>query len=240
MKFTTLCILGLVLFSCKKNSTCYQGNNKVITETRSVDNFHHVDLATSANVYIEQGATYQINVETSKNLQAIVQTEVRDGLLSISSKKDKCIQELETLNVYIKAPNLSKISISGAGSIYMPNEFANNAFIVWSSGSGSIIIDSLQTDELSVNVSGSGDTQVSCIDSLTNIEIWSSGAGVVDLKNTLTENVTANLSGSGDVKVTTKNTLNGSISGSGSIYYNNIYSPIITSNISGSGSIQSF
>jgi len=242
MKFNTLCILilGLAVFSCKKKSSCYQGSNNITTETRSVDNFHHVDLSTSANVYIQQGSNYHVIVETSDNLQDIVQTEVNNGLLSVSSKKDKCIHELETLNVYITAPDLSKVSISGAGSIYMPNKFVSDDFIVWSSGSGSIIIDSLQTDELSTNISGSGEAYVSCTDTLTNIDIWSSGSGQVDLRNAPTFSAMVNLSGQGDLFLSTKNTLSGTISGSGSIYYNSNYTPIITSNISGSGLIQSF
>lgn len=240
MKFTTLCILGIVFFSCKKNSTCYQGNNQIISETRSVENFHHVDLSTSANVYIEQASNYQIIVETSKNLQSVIQTDVQNGLLSISSKKDKCIQELEILNIYVKAPDLSKVSISGAGNIYIRNKFISNDLTVWSSGSGSIIIDSLKIDELFSNVSGSGNTEINCLDSLTNVDVWSSGAGELDLENVLTLDATANLSGSGSVKMSPKNSLNGTISGSGSIYYNENYSPTIISNISGSGSIQSF
>src|SRR5688572_10778603 len=105
---STLLISGLLLISlasCEKNGlVCYHGNGNSITEQRTTDHFDGIDLRICADVHVEQSSTYSVSITASENLMDVIKTEVHGTTLCIDTKKNKCINGNDDIDVYVTMP----------------------------------------------------------------------------------------------------------------------------------------
>lgn len=239
IKISTLIILVAFLASCKKGGVfCHKGDNNITTEVRDVSNFSKIALSDVGNVYVEQADEYSVSVETSSNLQDIILTEVSGNTLEIKIKKRKCIKGSPTINVYVTAPNINALTISGAGSIYASELIQTTSMDLTISGSGDIQVDSLETSAIDAVISGSGSITANGIGTASNQKVSISGSGSVNTLNLMANNADVHISGSGTCSLHAIQTLDATISGSGDIIYKG--TPAITTNISGSGNIRPY
>lgn len=229
-------LLGATLGSCKKGGVfCYKGDGNIVTEERAVSNFTEVALSMSGNVYVEQGSEYSCKIETSQNLLPIIETEVKNGVLEIDLKRHKCLKGDSELNVYVTAPLIEGLVLSGSGNIRAFNQLETSSMSISISGSGRIDLDSLQTQLLDASISGSGDMHITGVGNAMNQEISISGSGSVYALDFPTERSNISISGSGNCEVQVLDELNASISGSGNVRY--LGTPKVSSQISGSGTV---
>ena len=118
----------------------------------------------------------------------------------------------EKVRIYITAPNIEHIAVSGSGNIKVD----------------------VETDDLEGKVSGSGNMDLKGIARNTIFSV--SGSGNLDAENLAADNCQVKISGSGNCRVQVKDNLVSKISGSGKVYYSGDPEKIIN-NSSGSGSL---
>lgn len=109
----------LLMASCGNNVSFFNeglsGNGNVTSTTRKTADFNAIEAKTGIKVVIEQSNNYEVEAKTDENLQEHLKTEVSNGVLSIYF--DENINTAKERTVYVKAPNLSKISSSSGALV---------------------------------------------------------------------------------------------------------------------------
>src|SRR5579862_2179269 len=92
-----------------------KGSGRPAQETRNVDGFTKVREDGFANVDIQVGPATSVKVSGDDNIVPLVRTRVEKGELIISNKKN--FHQKVKLLVSITVPNLTAVSLDGAGNI---------------------------------------------------------------------------------------------------------------------------
>ena len=253
MKKTIITIAALLLVPII--SSCYvvqwiPGSGHLVTEERSVSEFHTVDLRGSGNLYVTQGETQRLSVTTDDNIMPHLRTDVRNGRLVITIEPK--LYHPTSLEIQVTMPKIRGFYLSGSGTIEGQNQLRSDSIDVGMSGSGYANLD-LMAKEASMRLSGSGKLSLNLdVGSLVSNISGSgksylagqaqshaytvSGSGKLRAYDLMTEETAATISGSGNCEISVSNSLDVRISGSGSIRYKG--NPRIDSRISGSGSVR--
>lgn len=210
---------------------CEKVTGDVVTEAVALDYFHSVKLRGSADVYITQGDSLQIEVEGPEDALKWLNDDVSNQTWVIDF--DKCLRNLnEEIIVRITMPDIELLSISGSGLIFGENTFVINDLKTRISGSGKIDLI-LDADDIESTISGSGDIQMEGV--AQDLDVKITGSGDVKAYDLELENGKILIGGSGSAKVTVSDNLEIDIVGSGDVYYKGY--PELDSNVTGSGSV---
>lgn len=212
MKLKNLLVLmaaAAIISSCDDRGIFASGS--IISESRSVDDFHSLDISVPANIYISQEQEQSLRIETHENIMSIVETVVINGELNI--RLSRSLRRLETLDIYISAADYERIELSGAATLRSEGCLTLDNLEIRSSGASNLDICG-QADELSLRLSGA-----------SNFKGYSMEA----------KTVRAVVSGASDIRVTAEELLDVTISGASQIRYKG--NPEINSDISGAGSL---
>ena len=112
-------------------------------QQREVAPFTAVAATGSMRVILRQGSPQRVEVAASAADQARVETEVRDGSLRIGRRREGQ-KRWETerfdgpVTVYVTAPTLTAVSISGSGDLRVEGAVQAEDLLVSVSGSGSL------------------------------------------------------------------------------------------------------
>jgi hypothetical protein len=237
-KIFALSCSALLLFSlsCKKSPTdssseTIVGSGTLVTEVRSLAQFHSVDLNTVGNLNVTQGAGQEVSVTINDNILQYIQTTVSNGKLIIDVEPGHQFSNFN-LTVDITMTDLEALSNMGAGSISGINTFKVDSVSLALTGAGEINFQ-IEADQLNSSLSGAGNIVLS--GTVSTHQIGLSGAGNILAFELITETSTINLSGAGRAEVYVNQLLDVTISGAGSVYYKG--QPTIIQNITGSGSL---
>jgi len=140
IKGITVLFIAALFTSCHANidwGNGLDGNGKVITQTRTVDNnFSKIDVSRGLTVTLEQARNYEVVVEADENLLTHITTHVENGTLIIST--DQNIDEAKAKNVQVKLPSLTALTTTSGSSTSTKNTFTGTDIVVkTSSGSAS-------------------------------------------------------------------------------------------------------
>lgn len=238
-KLLTLALITTTLFTFSniqaqnwwKNGT--KGEGPVVKKSLNISSFDGFTLTTTGTVYLRQGSTQSVEVETHQNLIDILETSVSNKHWKI--KFNKSVRNYDKLVFYITVPTLTAANISGSGDIIAETAFTGLGDLrVAISGSGDIKMNA-QAQNITSKISGSGD--IALKGKANNMEIGISGSGDVSAYDMIVENCKISISGSGDVKVHANEELYVRSSGSGDVFYKG--RPRIESKVSGSSDITS-
>ena len=210
------------------------GNGNIRTEKRSTGNFNAVKASGSIDIEISSGDAYAVSVEDDDNILQYIVTDVNGGTLNVHYKNGYSINN-DHAKVYVTAPSLDKLSISGSGNITTTDVLNNPHEIEMNvSGSGNI---KGSVDAPSINVSVGGSGNVSLTGRTKDFTCRVSGSGDVNCGGLESENTNVKVSGSGNAHVFASVHLSATVSGSGDVYYRgNPSSPEI--HTSGSGRVE--
>jgi len=189
------------------------GSGKVASETRQVSGFSSVQLRGSADVSITQGEAESVVVEADDNILPLIETTVQNGQLIIGTKPFTNLTTSNPIRVNVTAKSLQGVALSG---------------------SGSFDVSSLEGQDLSIALTGSGNITVS--GAADRVDIRLPGSGNIYCSGLKTRSATATLTGSGNIAVNASETLDASILGSGTIRYDGNPAQVHKS-VTGSGSI---
>ena len=226
-------LIALNFISCRKDDpwkVCGKGDN--ITEIRSVKGFSGIDLCISADLYYQQDSIYWVEVTAQPNVLSVIETAVYGNVLKI--KTNTWLVRHKPITVVVHSPDITYLSLSGSGNIYVQNAIAANYMDILVNGSGNISVPSLTAKTLSTKISGSGNIKITGGE-VSDEDLRISGSGNIDALNLIANTCRVNVSGSGDVFVNVLQKLYVTISGSGDVKYKGM--PAVETHISGSGKI---
>lgn len=232
ISITGIALMAILMFSC--GEPCIEGNGTILSETRTVNNFTNVTMLGDFDVFIEQSNTYEVVVEGDENLLPYVLTENRTtNTLEIRNANNRCLRGSRKMKVFIKTPDIFRVTNAGSGYISCDNVF-NQKFEVILSGSGVIDCANIDTYDLIATLSGSGEILLSGKTIASDMVL--SGSGKIKSQSMDSDECKIVVSGSGTAYVFVIDYLNASIPGSGFVYYYGNPTTVVR-RIDGSGDI---
>ena len=154
---------------------------------------------------------YSCIIEGDDNIVPFIQTEVNDQQLQILIKQNYSTKK--GLVVNITAPEYDKVSILGSGDVNLTD---------------------VNHEDLSLNISGSGN--IIAIGRVKKLLANVNGSGDLMLSKLQSNNATITINGSGDAEIWASESLTGKVNGSGNItYYGDPKN--VQSKVNGSGDI---
>lgn len=188
------------------------GNGARVDHFVALGGFTRVSADSALDVEVKQGSGVIVIVSIDSNLLAQVTTELRGDTLVLGTK-GSFETKLPGPHIKVTLPQLVEANNGGSGDLAVANvETAELA--LGSSGSGDLSFEG-SASRLVVESSGSGDSTI--IGTSRDLTIQSSGSGDVDAEELGATTATVSNSGSGDVSITASGTASTRLSGSGDI-----------------------
>ena len=140
-KAFALLFIATVSTSCMIDGiSSVSGNRNVITETRKInDDFTKVEVGQGIQLFITQEDNVSLVVEADENLHDLIETEVRNGVLKISSRRN--IRRAKSKKVYLSMPNINAIKATSGSDVVTENTIKADAFDVHVSSGADAKID---------------------------------------------------------------------------------------------------
>jgi hypothetical protein len=232
ISFLVAAVICTLLFaSCRKVS----GSGPIVTETRDISGFVEIKSEFSGDIFVTQGPTYRVAIESQQNIIDVVETVLSNKTLTLRLKHHTSVRPKERIKVHITVPEIEALVVSGSGNIEMMSHLVSDYLHLKIKGSGSINLNDVRATEVDAEISGSGEINIAGGE-IHSEKIDISGSGDVYAENLKASKADIKIAGSGDARVFVTDRLKVRISGSGSVYYKG--SPDVDINISGSGSVK--
>lgn len=216
--------------SCTKLS-CIEGNQDIVTKERLLGEYVRVVTEGSFDVECIKDTGYAIVITGESNILEYISTSIEDGVLKIKPLSNVCLSTNSRIFVKCYAPAISGVKLTGSGDVLfdtLQSEQIDLSIV----GSGDMR-GNVYASNLSVKIIGSGDFKLK--GEATNSRLKIMGSGNIDANACKQRNSEVEISGSGDVYVNASDKLDVWISGSGDVHY--IGYPELSVDISGSGKV---
>jgi hypothetical protein len=198
----------LALAGCSFNN----GSGKVVDDTRSVSGFSRISVGGNAKVIVDQDGRESLTISAEDNLLPYLTSQVRGDTLELGIQDGESIRPTRDIVYHITVKDLRGLSISGSGDVDIRN-VDTDQLMIEVDGSGKITAAG-RADTQTISISGQGDYQAKDLESSTTvIDIAGSGSAQVSASQSL--DVT--ISGSGDIEYSGDPSVKKSISGSGEV-----------------------
>ena len=203
--FVILVFALLLSQGCKEDDLCLIGSGTVTEYQLQVDEFENISLFGPVNLRIKQAPNFEVSVDAEAEIFSELSYEVKDGTLEIGFKENvTCFETDYGVWVNVTIPEITNISSSGVSDIVSDGDldlanlnmdvsgtsnielsgFVNEQTII-SSGLVAVKNFELQTNSTTINVSGSGDFEISTANTL---DLDVSGIATVSYKGNPTIN----------------------------------------------------
>lgn len=229
-----LSAVSMLLASCEPVDylPCVKPSGTAVEEVRTTDSFSGVNLTMHASVHVSKGEEHSILVVAAPNILEHIALHSNGQTLFIDN--NRCLRtRKDDIKVFITTPRVERFDLSGSGNIFLDKGFEGEHLQLSVSGSGKIFAESVTYQNITSNLSGSGDIKTGGSALRQSVSI--SGSGNVDNYAMQSEYATVKVSGSGNAKVFVTEFLDGRIAGSGHIWY--MGNPSVSISIAGSGAI---
>jgi hypothetical protein len=211
-----------------------EGSGHIVKEERPVSDFSRVSLRGSGDLNVTQGEHESLWIEADDNILPLIETEVRQGMLSIGPKERRELRPSQPPKINLTVKKLEGLSLSGAVALKVSNLTAEKLDVT-TTGSGEITMDGLTANALVVSRSGSGSCTLTGRADTQAIHLR--GSGEYRASKLEGRSVTLTISGSGHAVIWAKENLDIKIMGSGRVEYYG--QPRITQDVRGSGRVVS-
>jgi hypothetical protein len=191
------------------------GAGEKTTQTRSVAPFSRIEASSSIDVDVVPGDASTVRVVAGKNIIDHVNTESSDGVLHLSIRDHGIVIGPDPYNgarVEVSSGALQGVRVEGSSDLHLGR---------------------LDADELSIEISGSGDVEAT--GTVGNLIASIEGSGDADLRELQARTASVSIQGSGDAKVNVTEKLDVSVQGSGDVSYRG--NPRVSQSVAGSGDI---
>ena len=144
----------LLVLGCVMNiQDTITGNGNVIKHHRNVPGFTGIKVGSGIDVFLTQGETLSVEVESDENLQEWIKTEVIGSVLNVYT--DKNIRDAKTKKIFITCTTLDRIEISSAGDVNGVNKFNADKLAIEMSSAGDLRFE-VEANEISISISSAG------------------------------------------------------------------------------------
>lgn len=199
-------------------------------EVRDVSDFQEVALEGAGTLVIEQGDTESLTIDAQPKVVRRIETEVRDGKLTI--RPDRSFKTREPITYYLSVKQLTAIELAGAGRVEAA-QLSSDRLRIDGSGAGAVAIDSLSADTIDVTVAGNVRAEIAgTVDSQT---VTASGAATYAAADLASRLASVTASGAAQVTVNVSKSLDAHVSAAARVEY--IGDPAVTEDLSGVGSL---
>ena len=215
----TLVKLSAILFLLIGTTSCFMdgviGDGNVISKTRKIsDDFSRVEVSRGLDLYITQSNTLSLEIEADQNLHELIETEVRNGVLRITSSRN--IWEASSKKVHLNVDFLNGISVSSGAEVNTRNTFVSDELSLDVS-SGATAEMELRVEDLSCDSSSGADIELS--GKAENFKVSSSSGSNVKAYDLQARNCNADASSGSGIKIHAAETIEASASSGGNISY---------------------
>jgi len=227
---SAICLMTLIL-----TTGLVSGQSK---ETRNVRNFTKVSFGVAGDLFIKIGPEYNLVIEGDKRILDEIETEVSGDRLTI--KKDNwrfSLNNDERVTINLTMPEIEGLGVSGSGKAQIMETVEADNLSLNVSGSGKLLTAGLNVDDLDCGISGSGDIILGSGGSIDNGQISISGSGGFSGEEIEIDHLEVHISGSGNCRCRAGDSLEAHVSGSGNVTY--IGNPKVDARVSGSGHVRS-
>jgi hypothetical protein len=228
----TLLLVASCAFMVSCNEILVKGDGDLVTETRTEKDFHAIDLSIPGTVEVFRGNTWKIEIQVEESLLPYLETKVRNGRLDVYFSRP--VRDVDNLLLSITAPDLDGFSVSGSADVTAFDTLQGDQLKLDVSGSGSITLKKIDFGTINAEISGSGNLRLQGIADDLVFEV--SGSGDLHTLDCPVEKADIEISGAGTARCAVSTLLKGDISGSGEIYYRG--NPEVKVSVSGSGSVK--
>jgi hypothetical protein len=201
-----LCLL-LALTSCFHG---VRGSGVRKTEKRDLPAFTSIETSGAFEVKVDCQKPASFEIEADDNLLPLVQTEVRDGVLRVTTTKS--YRSNGGIVLRVSVPDLARIKSTGAGKFDISN-LKNDQFEIQSTGAATVVASG-QSKSLTIN---------------------STGAGKIDAHDLRASDATVKVTGAAGVDVYATDALDVTVSGAGRVTYSG--NPKVSKKVSGAGQV---
>lgn len=189
-----------------------EGSGNIQKQSRSLPPFTKIEVGSAFTVKLNQGEPNVI-IETDDNLSDLIETLVDNGVLSINSSG---IKNPTSLKVYITAPDITSIELSGAARVESIGVLNYPKLYLSTSGASRANLE-LNTEELVTEASGA--SRVTLQGYATNHHSEVSGASSVNAMMLKTITTTAEVSGAARMSIYAKTQINSDVTSAGTLTY---------------------
>lgn len=231
-------ILGLLLVITSTQVNAWnkkvKGNGNVTSIERSTGNYDKIAVAGNFDVTLVEGTEGKLDIKIEDNLTQYLVTEVKNGVLKIKWEKGVQVKTSKGVKITLPFKEIDQVSLGGSGTVKTQDTIDSNELTIEVAGSGNMQLD-VKTSNLVAKIAGSGNVKIN--GNTTNLMCKIAGSGNFNSYGLNTQNTEAKIAGSGNVYTTVNGTLSAKIAGSGSVKYKG---EAKTENIkiSGSGSVR--
>jgi energy-converting hydrogenase Eha subunit A len=211
------------------------GSGVVETETFEVASFDAISVDYPGEFTIVQGESESVEIEAEDNLLAQLSVDVENDTLRIENTEQNWrdrVNPTKPVLVTITVVELNRVQFPTAGKM-MIKALETDSLSVSVSGAGDLNLVDLDADSLDFSLSGAGNINVDGVADRLQLNI--SGFGNFNGSDLQSQEADVAISGAGSATVWAEETLDARISGAGSIDYYG--SPNVNERISGVGSV---
>ena len=177
-----------------------KGSGPIVSKTFDFKDFDTIDINGGADVTFTQAEDYNVTVRTQESVLDSLDYRMEGTKLILEVKDRKSIQA-DVFEISITAPELNKVTVSGASDLDIKGLRIDGDLEVQVNGAGDLDFDQIVCDNFSVQVNGAADAKLSSIDIRKLLKIEVNGAGDVDITGSA-QDVTLEVNGAGDIDAT--------------------------------------
>ncbi|MBB4037621.1 hypothetical protein GGR21_003541 [Dysgonomonas hofstadii] len=204
---------------------------------RNVSNFSSISVSGGIDVNFTQSNKYTAEIETDAENLPNVEIEVKDGTLEIKRKKGTQFKRNTKVLVYVSAPTLEKLAMSGGSDVNIKDLSTNKLFSVAASGGADLDIEKLSVSECKLAFSGGADCDIKMLKA-KDVQLSFSGGSDGEIHLDV-EKLTAAASGGADLELSGKvQKASVAASGGSDVNIRNLSGGDISTSKSGGGSIK--
>jgi hypothetical protein len=212
-KLSLLFLLVFGVSSCMFDGV--KGNGNVITKKRKIsDDFIRIKASRGLEVYITKSRNVSLEVEADENLHELIETEVRDGTLVITSSKN--IWEASAKKIHLSIDQINEIDVSSGAEIYSENTFSSERLSLDMSSGSQVKMD-LKVEELSCSSSSGAGAKLT--GRAEHFTVSSSSGSDIKAYGLATRSCVADVSSGANIKVHVTESIRASASSGGNIKY---------------------
>lgn len=212
-----------------------RGSGELISQTRAVSGFDHIQIDGAGELIIIQGETESLEIRAEDNIIDDLTSDV-EGTTLVLGYRDNFLRSriipTERITYTLNVMDLSEVKINGAVDMDM-DSLETGSLSIDINGAGQVNIDQLLADDLTVTISGTATMEIEGL--VTEQSITVDGAGNYKAGDLETKSTTIDINGLGNATVWATGTLDISIDGGGNLRYYG--SPNVTQDINGLGDI---
>lgn len=236
MKRYVFILIAVVLYSCDadKGLNCFQTAGTIISEEITVPSFDKVIVFERTQLFIAQGDTHKVVVETGDNLLNDIEVSVTEGLLTIMNTNGcNLVRDYGLTKVYVTTPTLTEIRSSSGLTIKSVGTLAFPSLVLFSEDTdeedafhtdGDFELD-LNVESLRIETSGLSDFRLSGLATTATYNLLGSHTSI-DASDVISQDVTFFQRSSNHLYVFPLASLTGTIVNSGNVYAGN-HPPIV-------------